>query len=134
MHVSLLRNDNIMMSVNYKNLLLFFLLFPAFIYAQSPEPTETNALLNVAVSSMESKPRQGEIVILTGQKNKKTFSGITDAKGKFSILIPEGDTYDIKYKTFGGEMKYKQISISDEEGMFTYQLDIKYDPPQNLYA
>ncbi len=110
---------------------LFFVFFiPALISAQTPEPTETNALLNVSVASMEGKPRPGELISLSGQKNKKPFTGITDAKGKFSVLVPEGDIYDIKYKTFGGDVKYKQITIPNQEGMYTYQLDIKYDPPK----
>lgn len=109
---------------------LFLLFLPALINGQTLEPTETSALLNVSVSSMEGKPRAGEMINLAGQKNKKPFTGITDAKGKFSILVPEGDIYDIKYKTFGGDVKYKQITIPNQEGMYTYQLDIKYDPPK----
>ncbi|HNW88642.1 MAG TPA: OmpA family protein [Bacteroidales bacterium] len=117
--------------IHYRQFFLIVTLFiPALTNAQTLEPTETSALLNVSVSSMEGKPRAGEMISLAGQKNKKPFTGITDAKGKFSVLLPEGDSYDIKYKTFGGDVKYKQITIPNQEGMYTYQLDIKYDPPK----
>jgi len=118
------------MLMNRYTFFIFLFLIPAFINAQQLEPTETNALLNVIVSSLDDKPRAGDVISLTGQMNKKTFSGITDAKGKFSVLIPEGDTYIVKYKIFGGEEKSKQVSIPSQEGNLTYQLDIKYDPPK----
>ncbi|HNZ42067.1 MAG TPA: OmpA family protein [Bacteroidales bacterium] len=117
--------------IHYRQLLFIIIIFiPAIITAQTLEPTETNALLNVIVSSLDDKPRTGELITLTGQANKKTFSGITDAKGKFSVLIPEGDTYTVKYKIFGGEEKFKQVTIPSQEGSLTFQLDIKYDPPK----
>ncbi|HQN17188.1 MAG TPA: hypothetical protein PLC90_12645, partial [Bacteroidales bacterium] len=66
--------------IHYRQLLFIIIIFiPAIITAQTLEPTETNALLNVIVSSLDDKPRTGELITLTGQANKKTFSGITDA-------------------------------------------------------
>ncbi|HQI69536.1 MAG TPA: OmpA family protein [Bacteroidales bacterium] len=117
--------------IHYRQLFLIVTIFiPALMNAQTLEPTETSALLNVSVSSMEGKPRAGEMISLAGQKNGKTLSGITDSKGKFSVLVPKGDVYDIRYKTFGGDVKYKQITVDNQEGLLTYQLDIKYDPPK----
>lgn len=118
------------MKINRTVFIVFLFLISTNISAQQLEPTETNALLNVIVSSLDDKPRTGEQITLTGQANKKTFSGITDAKGKFSVLIPEGDTYTVKYKIFGGEEKFKQVEIPSQEGNLTFQLDIKYDPPK----
>lgn len=117
--------------IHYRQLFLIVTIFiPALMNAQTLEPTEISALLNVSVSSMAGKPRAGEMISLAGQKNGKTLSGITDAKGKFSVLAPKGDVYDIRYKTFGGDVNYKQIAIDKQEGLLTYQLDIKYDPPK----
>lgn len=109
-------------------IILFFL--PALLNAQTMEPTETDALLNVSVSSIDGKPRAGEQLIITGQKKTKPIKGITDAKGNFSVLVPKGDIYDVRYNTFGGDVKNKQITVQSQEGMYTYQLDIKFDPPK----
>jgi OmpA-OmpF porin, OOP family len=114
---------------------LFFLLsFTVFfrIEAQVLSPTETEAVLNVVVTSMKDVPRQGEKILFVGEKSKKTFSGITDKAGKFSILIPEGDTYSIEYKTFSETVEYNKFEAPSESGKFTYDLDIKYDPPQTF--
>ncbi len=100
--------------------------------AQNFAPTETEALLNVVVTSMKDVPRQGEQIIFVGQKSKKTFSGITDKAGKFSILIPEGDTYSIEYKNFSETVEYNTFEAPSESGKFTYDLEIKYDPPKTF--
>lgn len=112
-------------------LILLAFLFPVCLQAQSLEPTETLALLHVSVSSMDNKAREGETIILSGKKTKKSFKGITNAKGMFSLLIPEGDTYQIKYKTFSGSIKYDEMSIPNEAGIYTYELNINYDPAKS---
>ncbi len=97
--------------------------------AQKLQPTQTEALLTVSVKSMSDKPRAGEIIQLTGNKNKKRHSGITDKDGNISFLLPKGDTYQISYKTLSGDMKHDHIAISNETGLLTFIYTIKYDPP-----
>jgi len=113
-------------------IIIFVCIFPAIIQAQSLEATETQALLEVSVSSMEGKARAGEIILLKGKRTKKIFKGITDTKGKFALLIPEGDTYQIQYKTFSGDIKYDEIAIPNEAGRYTYQFNISYNPAKTF--
>jgi len=100
--------------------------------AQNLTPTETEALLNVVVTSMKDVPRQGEKIMFTGQKSKKTYSGISGKDGKFSILIPKGDTYSIEYKDFSETVEYNKFEAPAEKGKITYDLNIKYDPPKTF--
>jgi OmpA-OmpF porin, OOP family len=115
---------------------LFFLFMSFSIFfqlqAQDKTPTETEALLNVVVTSMKDVPRQREKIQFVGQKSKKTFCGITDKSGKFSILIPKGDTYSIEYKNFSETVEYNKFEAPSESGKVTYDLDIKYDPPKTF--
>lgn len=111
-------------------ILINFLFFQSF--SQTKVPTETEALLNVTVSSMSNIPRTGEQIVLLGKKTKKLFSGITDKNGKFSILISEGDTYAIQYKTIGENVDYGDFEVPSEEGIYTYDLSLKYDPPRTF--
>lgn len=111
---------------------LFFLYFSFSLQAQVITPTETEAVLNVVVTNMKDVPREGEKILFVGEKTQKTFSGITDKDGKFSILIPEGDTYSIEYKTFSDTVEYNKFEAPSEKGKFTYDLDIKYDPPKTV--
>lgn len=120
----------------YKTLLTFTLvimlatLTSEMLSAQELQPTETESVLNVFVSSMKNVPRQGEQIKLVGKKSKKIFSGVTNKEGKFSILIPEGDTYEILYKTFADSVEYNKIDVPKAEGKYTFDVDLKYDPPQ----
>jgi OmpA-OmpF porin, OOP family len=118
----------------FQRMFFLFMSFSIFLQLQAQEktPTENEALLNVVVTSMKDVPRQGEKILFVGQKSKKIFSGITDKTGKFSILIPEGDTYSIEYKTFSETVEYNKFEVPFESGKFTYNLEIKFDPPQTF--
>ena len=110
--------------------LLVAFLISGMARSQDLKPSETQALLNVVVTSMHGVARPGEQIKFVGVKSKKTFSGITNTAGKFSILIPKGDIYDIQYKTFSESVDYSKIEVANETGKITLDLDIQYDPPQ----
>ena len=109
-----------------------FMFFSLPLQAQEKTPTETEALLNVTVTTMKDVPKPGEQINFVGQKTKKVLSGISDRSGKFSLLIPKGDTYSIEYKNFSETVEYNTFEVSSETGKITYDLDIKYDPPKTF--
>lgn len=116
-----------------KNQILFLLI--AFIakqsYSQKLEPTEKDAKLNVTVLSEKKKPQEGETVIFESAKTKKSFSGVTKADGKFSILVPKGDKYNIKYKTFTSDKQYTSIDVPDKKGeLIEFDVDIQFELPK----
>jgi outer membrane protein OmpA-like peptidoglycan-associated protein len=109
------------------------LLLPiAISFAQQLEPTEEKALLNVLVANKDEKPLEGETVSFIASKNKKIYTGHTDAQGKFSILIPIGDDYDVNYKNFTEEIKYNRISIPDEKAVYTIDYKITFEPSRTI--
>jgi len=117
--------------------IFYIFLFMSLVYstksqAQEKKATETDALLNVTVTSMKDVPRTGEQINFVGKKTKKLFSGVSDKSGKFSILIPKGDVYSIEYKNFSETVEYNTFEIKGEPGKFQYDLDIKYDPPRTF--
>lgn len=119
----------------FRSVILFVVLLSFFgiqSFSQTKEPTETEALLNVSVTSISGVPRTGEQIVLSGKKTKKIFTGITDKQGKFSMLISEGDTYAIQYKTIGENVDYGDFDVPFEEGMYTYDLTLQYDPPKTF--
>ncbi|MDR0874118.1 MAG: OmpA family protein [Prevotellaceae bacterium] len=95
--------------------------------AQKLEPTKDKALLNIIVTDFESKALVGEIVILTAQKDKKKYKGHTDNTGKLSLLVPKGDTYEIIYKNITQDVKYDNLIVPNEEGLFTIDLKLSFE-------
>src|SRR4051812_47278859 len=93
-----------------------FLVFLSFSDAQTLQPTETEALLTVVVVDKAQKPLEGETVSFVAQKDKKTYTGVTKADGKFDVLVPEGDTYDVKYKAFSENQDYNVLKMPSMEG------------------
>jgi outer membrane protein OmpA-like peptidoglycan-associated protein len=112
------------------SIIIVFIFLSQITFAQDLRPTEKQALINVTVTNFKEKPRKGETIILENNKTKKTFSGISDANGKFSLLIPKGNTYNVKYKNFSDNVDYNKIEIPDQQGLITSTLTIKIQPPK----
>ncbi|RMG83732.1 MAG: OmpA family protein [Bacteroidetes bacterium] len=117
---------------------LFFALFILLninLFSQEKEeelqPTLTHAKLNVIVTDHQDNPSSGgDIIILTSKNSGETYSGITNDNGRFSILIPKGQTYVVKYKGFGQDEEYTEIEIPNADALINFDFVIKYELPK----
>ncbi|MFH0867536.1 MAG: OmpA family protein [Bacteroidota bacterium] len=109
-------------------LISFFIFFINIAFTQILKPTETEVLVNVTVTNFENVPRANDLIIFSGMKNKKVFSDTTNALGKFSILLPKGDTYKILYKEFTDSTAYSEVEIPCAAGKYTSELTIQIEP------
>jgi outer membrane protein OmpA-like peptidoglycan-associated protein len=100
------------------------------LFAQDLQPTETDALLSVLVNDEAGKPLEGEPITFVGVKSKKTFSGTTKADGKFDILVPEGDKYKVKYKSFTEEEDFSELEIPSVPGLVNFEYTITVQLPK----
>ena len=113
-------------------LLLLTLLLPFSIMAQSPKlvATKEMALLEVIVVNANNSSPEGEKVSFVAEKTKKVYGGITDATGKFNILVPAGDKYKVKYKNFTGDKDYTSLDIPMKDGPVDFEFTIKVSRPK----
>lgn len=111
-------------------LIIFSIFYVHICFAQSTtlKPTETDVLVNVTVTNFENVPRANDLIIFKSKKNKKIYSDTTDTKGKFSILLPKGETYQILYKEFTDSTDYSELEIPSKPGKFTSELTIQVEP------
>ncbi len=114
---------------------IFFLLLLVGIstrlYSQKLEPSETHALLTVSVINEKEKPQVGEQVLLESVTNKKVYSGITKEGGKFDILVPKGDKYNIKYKTISSDKNYNVLDVPNKKGeLLSFEVTIQFELPK----
>lgn len=94
------------------------------------------APVKVIVTDMQGKARQGEKILFIDSISRKTFSGVSDARGEFRLKLPAGAIYlihiqaigeDLDHSTFGIP-KLKQGEYFDGESVVT----IKFDPPREF--
>ena len=111
-----------------KILSLLLLLSIAVSLAQQLEPTGDKALINVLVTDENENPLESEVVSFISSKNKKIYTGHTDAQGRFSILLPIGDDYDASYKNFTEEIEHNKINIPGERALYEINYKISYEP------
>jgi OmpA-OmpF porin, OOP family len=115
-----------------------WLLFPALVVfsplgiGQKLQPDDSNALLNVSVINYLKRPMPGEKISFISQKNHKAFSGITDSLGKFHLLIPKNEDYDVKYTQFTSEANYDNtLSVpKGENQLLTFNYTVRVQLPQ----
>jgi outer membrane protein OmpA-like peptidoglycan-associated protein len=64
-------------------------------------------------------------------KTKKAFSGITKEGGKFDILVPKGDKYKVKYKTFTSDADYTVLDVPVGKGeLLSFEVTIQFELPK----
>ena len=112
-------------------LALLFILFSVFINtlkAQVKEPTENEALLKIIVTNSKNKPHIGATVIVTDSAKNKSYTGVTDEKGRIDLLIPKNATYKIRYKNYSIDVDYGTIDMPNTRGMIQFDLTLQYEP------
>jgi OmpA-OmpF porin, OOP family len=110
---------------------ILFLSLSYSAYSQTLQATETEALLTVVVVNKSQKALEGETVTFIADKDKKQYSGVTKADGKFDILIPEGDTYKVQYKAFSENQDYNVLKMPAPEGTVNFEYKLIINPPTN---
>ncbi|MFI5151360.1 MAG: OmpA family protein [Bacteroidia bacterium] len=113
-----------------KHVYLLFLVFTVnLLNAQTEElrPTKEKALLEVIVVNADKSSSEGEKVSFVATKTGTLYGGITNAEGKFSILVPKADKYKVKYKNFTEDKDYKTLDIPAEPELinFTFTIMVK---------
>jgi outer membrane protein OmpA-like peptidoglycan-associated protein len=109
---------------------LAFLVTSLLTKAQILQPTETEALLTVVVVDKGQKALEGEKVSFIAAKNNKVYSGVTKVDGKFDLLVPEGDTYKVQYKSFSENQDYNVLKIPAPEGTVNFEYKLIINPPK----
>ncbi len=87
--------------------LLILSLFSSGLFAQQ-KPT---APVKVIVTDMKGKKRTGETILFVDSVARRTYSGISDARGEISIQLPAGAVYQIRIKAIGDELQYNTLEI-----------------------
>lgn len=108
-----------------KNLILLaaFLFFALGAHLQVLQPTKTEALVVLLVSTSDGKPVKEEPVRLESETTKKSFSGNTNLNGMVEILAPAGDTYLLHFAAAQG---FARLTLPREK-FYTYRTKIVYD-------
>lgn len=112
-------------------ILPLLLLLPVLkLTAQNLHPTNTEALLKVRVVDAAGNPLPGEEVTFISLDDEKSYEGVTDAAGRFSLLLPNGQKYKVKYTVFNTEQDFKPLNVPAVDGPVTLDYSITVRPPK----
>ncbi|MDP4267189.1 MAG: OmpA family protein [Bacteroidota bacterium] len=119
--------------MKYRLLILFYSIafaLPYNILGQNIEPTEKEALLEVTVRKKDGSSIDGQTILFVNKISGETFTGVTNDLGKFSILVPKGQTYNVKYKNFSDEFSYQTLDIPSSNELMSFEININIEPPK----
>lgn len=111
-----------------KGIMFLFILSTLITKAQELKPTMENALLKTFVTNELKKPIAGDQVVFTSKSKSVKFKGVTDTEGRFSILVPIGDTYLVEYSNFTNKVKFNEITIPAEPALYSWDVNISFEP------
>jgi hypothetical protein len=103
-------------------ILITLLLTSMSMFAQTLQPTATEALLFMLIVNKSDQPISEEVLVIS-KSNKRVYKTKSNAEGLAEILIPINDTYSINLK---GEPNYDEIQIPNE-AYYGLQYKIFYD-------
>jgi outer membrane protein OmpA-like peptidoglycan-associated protein len=114
----------------YYIILISLIVFTLSAYAQDDIKKVT---MDVTVTNYDDVAKSGEQILFESKNNQKTYKGISDKSGKFTIVLPGADTYLIKIKGISMDQDYNEFEIpalqaNQEYGI--YQLEIKIETPK----
>ncbi len=120
---------------------LLILLLPVTVLSQNGGTVQNAAIpkdapVNVTMTDFKGKILNNEIVVFKSKANTKEYQGITDDKGKFSIRLPSGDTYEIFVLGFKDSTSKDVLEIAALKGNAYYKdpfvVDIQHLPAKSF--
>ncbi len=96
-------------------------------FAQTLEPTETKALVNVKTFNASGKPHAQEVLYFDNVLTQERDSLICDTEGKGSLLLLKNSSYVIKYMYLNKLTEYSKITIPNEEGLMSIDFSIGFE-------
>jgi outer membrane protein OmpA-like peptidoglycan-associated protein len=91
------------------------------------KPNEKEAVLVTIVTDLKEKPRPREIVVYESLTNQKRYKGVSDAQGRFELLVPRGDKYRVKFKVMNEWNDNKIIEVAKDIDIFTMTVSYDYE-------
>ena len=95
-----------------------------------------DAPVNVTMTDFKGNVLNNEIVVFKSKVNTKEYQGLTDDKGKFSIRLPSGDSYEIFVLGFKDSTSKDVLEIPALKGNAYYKdpfaVDIQHLPAKSF--
>jgi OOP family OmpA-OmpF porin len=104
-------------------------IFTASFQAHALDPTKDKVLLRLKVEDSDEKPVAGTVISVKNDRQETIFSNVTDEKGFFELLVPNGKSYFVKFISLAdpNAETAKQIDVPDKPN-FKFTLLLVYNP------
>ena len=96
---------------------------------QELEPSMTEAVLKVTIIDEAGGGSQGDTVWFKGRDTGGSYMGVSNEIGKFSVKLPNDETYDASYKDRNGKLMSAPIELPGNQ-LLLINWELKYELPR----
>lgn len=100
--------------------------------AQDLKPSASQALMKVKAIDDNGLPQAQNTITFSSTKDGKDYTGITNAEGKFSILLPVGQQYKVKYKAVTTVESNLEVDLPARGQPYAMTYTITVTPPRTF--
>jgi OOP family OmpA-OmpF porin len=111
---------------------LLLLFFTLNLRAQSTKTLTAESVINVLAIDDKKQPQVQTSITFVSTKDKKEYSGMTDVAGKFTINLPTGQSYKVRYKAFASVESDLSIELPASPTPYSMNYTITVTPPQTF--
>ncbi len=96
------------------------------------QPNDSMALFKVLVTNVKEIPSEGDRIKFVNPETHVEYSGVSDAEGRFDILIPKGELLEIRFLSLGKDSTLRTLTVPDQPGGITINYTLKYELPKTI--
>lgn len=95
------------------------------------EPNDSMILFKFYVTNMNGEPQSGDVVRLVSLISKQVYSERPDSAGRFDMLLPKGDSIELRIRSLGRDSVVRLlVTPPKEEGLRITNYELTYSPPR----
>lgn len=96
------------------------------------EPNDSMALFKFYITNPQGEPQSMDRIRLVSTVTKQTYSGRPDKNGRFDLLLPEGDTLEVRIRSLGKDSIIRLLAIPVDSNLRIYNYEMSYSPPRTI--
>lgn len=82
--------------------------------------------LEVTLTDGEKNPLSDKTVVVVDQNSDSEYKGKTNEKGKATVQVPKGESYQLVYRAVDGPKRFSTFKIPDRKRLNRYNLKARY--------
>ncbi|MDP4266119.1 MAG: OmpA family protein [Bacteroidota bacterium] len=105
-------------------------IIPKVIPVIKPAPNDSMGLLEISVKKSNGEILPGQPITIENISTKQLYTATSDEQGNIYLLVPVGQSYNVKYKNFGVDTSYRVLDVPKTNKLVDFKINIVLNLPR----